>query len=413
MTVRSRFRRVQERVFKVNLTVHRLESIPAIHRDLFVHWSARRATPSTGRTPSQRVEPGNVVNWNSTCVFNVTIPSEITDPTMLQPAPLTLQLRSEKTSRWISSTSSYTPEGKVELDMSEIAALSKVSKNYLVQDSLLNTTLKVTIRVLHESGDKIFRTRSALGAVSAYTVSAANNSSGNVIGDVGGQEVITTNQPTSPVPTEEIMQLYYENDRQPSAMDSQQQSYTSTTSRFPKPPQPPAPAPSAPPSSSSSSTTSNSRSFLKPPSSATTARGLQKPPPPSLSSASTITASQATSPYSLFVKALDNDTPLLNINNDDSVANRLLVKSIPDPELVQQHVYEEMFRQRMRDHSQWPSHIVQSRVNAEAVVTEVFASVCGTDGIVTVSTKDFIMSGAASNSTSSVPVDVSSRGQST
>lgn len=154
--MRSRFRR-PERVFAVDLHVHQLDHIPSIPRLFYIHWRAKRAIPYEGRTPSLSVSPGNVIRFNSRISFSVTIPSAPTDPALLQPAPLIIQLRSERKGRWLASAS-FQAEGKVTIDLAEVAATAFVARNYLVQDSLLNTTLNLSIRVTLQSGDRIFRT---------------------------------------------------------------------------------------------------------------------------------------------------------------------------------------------------------------------------------------------------------------
>lgn len=159
--MRARFRKGPERVFRVQLVVHRLNSIPVIHRLLHVHWRARYAHPPDGTTDAKAVEPGNVINWNSTINFTITVPSDPSDPALLLPTPLALQLRSERRARWLGALT-YDNEGVVQLDLSELASIGFISRNFLVQNSLLNTTLKLSIRITHQSGDKIFRTRAVL-----------------------------------------------------------------------------------------------------------------------------------------------------------------------------------------------------------------------------------------------------------
>lgn len=153
--MRSRFRR-PERTFRVSLTVHRLNSIPPLHRLLYLFWRCRRSSPPEGRTPSKAVEPGNIINFDTLITFALSIPADPTDPTLLPRTPLTLQLRSERRARWTGM--GYRHEGVVEVDLADIAASGGVDRNYLVQDSMLNTTLKLCITVTHVSGDKIFRT---------------------------------------------------------------------------------------------------------------------------------------------------------------------------------------------------------------------------------------------------------------
>lgn len=92
--------------------------------------------------------------------FSVVIPANPSNPALLQPSPLTLQLRSERKGGWLAS-SSWQAEGKVTVDLSDIAVQGFVSRNYLVRDSLLNATLNLAIRVTHTGGDRIFTVRNA------------------------------------------------------------------------------------------------------------------------------------------------------------------------------------------------------------------------------------------------------------
>lgn len=337
--LRSRFRRTTDRVFLVHLTVHQLDSIPSLHRLLYVHWRARRATPSEGRTRSLAIEPGNVVVWNSATQFLITIPSEPTDASVLQPSPLTLQLRSERRSRWL-ATASYANEGAVHVDLSEVAALGFVSRNFLLQDSLLNTTLKLSIRVVHQSGDRIFRTQAAAQA---------------------------------PQPSQTDL-----HDPNPPDSDSQ---------NTPTPPH----LSSDPLASSTQSVPASHQAFLQQPyPGARSAPNLQRITRQHPTQQSSIVPS-ASAP-GLLLPSVDPDrltsantfapnippVPIPTSHTDEGISN-VLHRSIPNPEDVQRPVCEMMFKARIRD--SWPAHIEASRVSAADEVDRVYADVCAKDGI--------------------------------
>lgn len=309
--MRSRFRR-GERVFTVELTVHQLDSIPALHRLLHVHWRARRATPSEGRTPSLPVSPINQIKWDTHIPFVVTIPADTTDPTILQPSPLTLQLRSERRSRWLASPT-FLPEGTVQLDISDVAALGFISRNFLVQDSLLNTTLKLSLRVTHQSGDKIFRTRQL----------AARSSP-------------TADDPVQDDDSAPVLPPHPSLSREASLRPNQSADHR--LERFP-----------------SANTDRTPSAHSRP----------ATPPRPTSSSAG------------LFPSV---DPPVGRLSFEEQHrTSTVLQDSIPNPDIVQRRVYEDMFQATLRD--KWPAHIIASRVDATASVDAVYKAVCTEDGI--------------------------------
>lgn len=96
--------------------------------------------------------------------------------------------------------------------------------------------------------------------------------------------------------------------------------------------------------------------------------------PPSLSVpplASTSGVSLTTSAASLF-----QDTDTFNPVN---TPNSVLMNSIPNPEIAQREVFEQIYQERVRD--AWPEQVACSRVDASEVVNEIYASVCKADGI--------------------------------
>lgn len=341
MAVRSRFRRPQERLFCVNLTVHQLDSIPVIHRQLYVYWRARRAQPSEGRTPAQPVEAGNVVRWNISNEFSIVIPSEPGDPTLLQPAPFELQIRSERQTRWIATTT-YQKEGRVELDLSEMAAAGVLSRNYLVQDSLLNMTLRLTIRVTHQAGDKIFRTRTASYSSSMSVTPSVSRSSATFTSvdgvpmTVSHDESVLSSDTPGHFPKDVMRSVTDSAERLKVSLDVSNGSVPDVGKKD-------------------------------------NAAGT---PAPTIKTSSTS-----------FLKLWDNDASS-NFCSEMALQSTscVLEKSVPNPEVVQRPVYERIFQRRMRD--TWPDYVTGSRVDAEKVVNEVFATVCAADGIVVAPTKE-------------------------
>lgn len=326
--LRSRFRRTTERVFQVDLTVHRLDSIPSLYRLLYVHWQARRAVPAEGRTPSLPVEPGNLIRWDSSTRFTVTIPSDPSDASILQPAPLILHLRSERRTRWL-ATQTFANEGSLRLDLADLAAVGHVSRNFLLQDSLLNATLNLSIRVAHHAGDRIFRTR-ALAALppsptSSDTLPPTAAPAAAAADPDSHTPFISDSNIDPPLPAASLPRPY--------------QGQLST---------PLAQGPSARPPRTLNPAAVSAPVLLAPSDSET------EPPPP-------------------FPRRGAAD-----LERDDDTRT-VLQSSIPDPVLVQRHIYEQMFQARVRDG--WPAHIDASRVDATEEVNRVYADVCAMDGI--------------------------------
>ncbi|CAN8073295.1 unnamed protein product [Agarophyton chilense] len=323
-----RFRSGPPRGFAVALTVHQLDSIPPIHQLLYVHWRARRASPQEGRTPSLPVEPGNVIRWGFHAHFTIPIHSDPADHTLLQPAQLLLQLRSERRARWVGAASSF--EGTVTVDLAEVAAVGFLSRNYLVQGSLLNTTLKLSIRVTHKSGDKIFRTR---------TLPHISTTPG---------KPCTPSTPAPATPNTSAADSAHHN-----ALfeDDDPTSSLERSTQFDNPPKE---------RQLSSHGLSPALSITKLPSNGSFTSSHSTPAPGPASFRNPEPASSA------FFELVQTPSAVLE-------------SSIPNPELLQKDIYETIFQQRMRD--QWPDHIVQSRVNALSAVNAIYAAISQADGI--------------------------------
>lgn len=363
--IRSRFRRGPERRFRVDLTVHRLDHIPDIHRHLYVYWRARRAEPSDGRTRSHPVETGNFVQWNDKAQFLVTILSDPTDPTILQESRLELQLRSEKRARWVGTTT-YQVEGNVSIDLSEVAAVLSLSRNFLVHDTKLNITLKLSLRVTHESGDKIFRTRTLpsfqhgytqayRGTPASSTPPSVSNNSDNFNAAIGTHSLTATDDDTTSSRLAIALDTTPLADRTISADKLFQLSSLATGASALQ--------------STSSSPSPNAIGWTHPNSSGGSF------PSRSASAMTSLVIPEYT------IEGLERTTgqtsdPLFNeIESPMSILERI----IPNPDISQRQIYEQMFQERIRD--KWPDYIINSRKNAAQVVNEVYTAVCQEDGI--------------------------------
>jgi N-terminal C2 in EEIG1 and EHBP1 proteins len=143
------------RVFEARLFIAQLDSIPVTSAVIFVRWDvvqASLANPPTGRTVSRVVEQGNVVRWNESFALNVRIPSDPSDPLLLQPFVLRLSIRSERRRK-----AGFDQLGVVELDMAEVAAIERVNRSFLVHESILNSLLKVNLKMVLVEGDPLPR----------------------------------------------------------------------------------------------------------------------------------------------------------------------------------------------------------------------------------------------------------------
>lgn len=324
-------RRGPERTFHVDMTVHQLDSIPVTHRLLFVYWRVPSARLD-GYTPSAPVGSGNAVRWEQKVSFTLRIAADPASPVTLLPALLTLQLRSERRARWVGAAS-FTPEGKVDIDLAEVAAVGAVSRNFLVQQSLLNTTLKISIRMRQVAGDRIFRTRAV--APSPQEPSTPGASSDSVALSEGAASAASAPG----------VFMVSEGARSALLADEKEQA--------------------APGRALSSGESGASVRPLRSFDSAQLGR-----------SSSGLTANLLGSSTA---SGLDPLTSTAFPGAPSEHGKPVLEYSIPDPAAVQKQVYERMFQERIRD--SWPRHIVDSRENAAALVDKVYFRSCAEHGI--------------------------------
>lgn len=153
-----RRRTAPARVFDARLIVHQLESLPMTNIVVHVRWEVTQsglASPPSGCTQPRPVQPGNFVRWDQTFFFNVRLMSEPHDSSLLQPCVLRLSVRSDRRKK-----SDNDHLGVVEIDLAEVAGVGKLSRSCLVHKSLLNSLLKISLKMQLREGDSIFRSPS-------------------------------------------------------------------------------------------------------------------------------------------------------------------------------------------------------------------------------------------------------------
>jgi hypothetical protein len=96
--------------------------------------------------------------------MDVSIPGDVNDPSVLQPCVVRLSIRSERRRK-----AGYEQQGVVEIDLADVADSGRLSRSFLVHESLLNCTLKVSVRMQLKSGDAMFRRQ---GVVSGHLPSS-------------------------------------------------------------------------------------------------------------------------------------------------------------------------------------------------------------------------------------------------
>lgn len=153
---KSKKRRIQ---FKCKFTIESLEEVPINASLVHVEWHCRKTKHvilpkdklcTEGRTHGKPVVKNRVV-WQQFFEASVTIfVNEKTN--CLEHCFLDLKIISQKT-----INSQQEKLGKVEVDISEYALSPKCTRSYLLRDSLLNSTLKLTLEMIQESGDRFFK----------------------------------------------------------------------------------------------------------------------------------------------------------------------------------------------------------------------------------------------------------------
>jgi len=164
--MRSMFGRKKRRLtFEVGLVVHELSHIPFAAGDVFVKWKlpgSMGRSGSSGLTEAVRIRDDHTARWGKRFpAFNVTL--SVDDATnMLDPLILRLSVRVNTT-----ASMKHTRLGVVLLDLAEYAGTAKTCRKCLLQESDVNSSLRVTVYMEQKKGDPMFRSRAPTRGVVA------------------------------------------------------------------------------------------------------------------------------------------------------------------------------------------------------------------------------------------------------
>uniref|UniRef100_A0A7S1CPH6 C2 NT-type domain-containing protein n=1 Tax=Bicosoecida sp. CB-2014 TaxID=1486930 RepID=A0A7S1CPH6_9STRA len=165
-SMRSMFGRKKRRLtFEVGLVVHELSHIPFAAGDVFVKWKlpgSMGRSGSSGLTEAVRIRDDHTARWGKRFpAFNVTL--SVDDATnMLDPLILRLSVRVNTT-----ASMKHTRLGVVLLDLAEYAGTAKTCRKCLLQESDVNSSLRVTVYMEQKKGDPMFRSRAPTRGVVA------------------------------------------------------------------------------------------------------------------------------------------------------------------------------------------------------------------------------------------------------
>eukprot|EP01080_Neovahlkampfia_damariscottae_P001702 gene1702-471_t len=146
--------------FDCDFTIESLEEIPIKATDVSAHWSFKennsifKQKVIEGKTEGKHIQNNRVV-W----MQGFKIPTSMfVNPKSneLEPRYLQIQIFSRKTIH--SPTADNL--GKVFINLQDFSQTGKTTKSFLLRDSKLNSTLKMTIELIQLSGDPFFRSSS-------------------------------------------------------------------------------------------------------------------------------------------------------------------------------------------------------------------------------------------------------------
>lgn len=148
-------RKTRQIHFTCIFCVESLEEVPINAAYVYIVWELRnkKGLPKancTGKTSGKPVTR-NRVEWQE--MFKTKVILSVNQKTnCLNHYYMDLSTYSKKT-----TYSSVQKLGKVSIDLAEYARCSRFTKSFLMRESLLNSTLKVTLEMIQESGDRLFK----------------------------------------------------------------------------------------------------------------------------------------------------------------------------------------------------------------------------------------------------------------
>ena len=146
--------------FNCDFTIESLEEIPIKATDVSAHWNFKENNSLfkqkivEGKTEGKHVQ-NNRVEWKQQ--FKIPI-SMFVNPKSneLEPRFLQIQILARKTIH--SPTADNL--GKVNINLQDFSQTGKLTKSFLLRDSKLNSTLKISIELFQLNGDPFFKSYS-------------------------------------------------------------------------------------------------------------------------------------------------------------------------------------------------------------------------------------------------------------
>lgn len=141
--------------FKLSLQIHELSSIPLVTGQVFVKWHILHSSRGECRGKTERVpiidHKASWSDYRRECMFKVSIGRS----GILQERMLILEVWVE-----LNAGRDRLRIGNVGVNLSEYASVQSETRRYLLQESKMNSTVKVTISVAHIEGSKEYSTPS-------------------------------------------------------------------------------------------------------------------------------------------------------------------------------------------------------------------------------------------------------------
>ena len=165
----SKSRRIN---FQAQITIESLTDIPLVHGRFFVRWKIRNAlNDQRGATQTIPILD-HTVTWNNT--FSVKVWLVTDKETSLIPCELSLNVKKETHGGKKSESI-----GKVKVDLADFAGGTKFStRMYLLQQSKVNSSLRISIDMKQLNGDPLLLSSNASGSLGASGTDGS--SSGNI-----------------------------------------------------------------------------------------------------------------------------------------------------------------------------------------------------------------------------------------
>jgi hypothetical protein len=146
--------------FDCIFTIESLEELPIKAYDVSVVWIFKDTqslfkNKLSGKTLGKSIVDNRVV-WNQNFKISISIPLN-SKTNEIEHQYITFQIMSKKTAQ-----TSVEELGKVIIDLIDFARGGKITKSYLMRDSLLNSTLKASIELVQTSGDRLWKSPKSL-----------------------------------------------------------------------------------------------------------------------------------------------------------------------------------------------------------------------------------------------------------